>query len=70
MEWTKEQMEETYQQVVKKAVTDEEFRKEDNITEEIPDEFELCNPTIHNWIRFSNNRATMKKLPADYPYRG
>ncbi|WP_051650258.1 NHLP leader peptide family RiPP precursor [Selenomonas sp. AB3002] len=28
MEWTKEQMEETYQQVVKKAVTDEEFRKE------------------------------------------
>ena len=49
---------------------DEEFRKEDNITEEIPDEFELCNPTIHNWIRFCNNRATMKRLPPDYPHRG
>lgn len=28
MKWTQEQMEQAYQQVVKKAVTDEEFRKE------------------------------------------
>ncbi|MBR0283662.1 MAG: NHLP leader peptide family RiPP precursor [Selenomonadaceae bacterium] len=28
MKWTQEQMEQTYQQVVKKAVLDEEFRKE------------------------------------------
>ena len=47
---------------------DEEARKKHGITEEIPDEFELCNPTIHNWICFCDNHAIMKKLPADSPY--
>lgn len=49
---------------------DEKFREEDNIKEEIPAEIELCNPLLHNRIRFYNNHAVLKKLPPDYdPFR-